>query len=80
MITGGLPRLGLDSFLGGAGFGLGRKRKFKYSPDIQAVVLRQFTSQAPKKGLFSGQERRLIVRSGGGTSGGVVPKGIMSKF
>ncbi|MEM4245419.1 MAG: hypothetical protein QXR60_04420, partial [Candidatus Nanoarchaeia archaeon] len=56
----GLPRISLGESLS---YGRKRvsKRRFKYTPDIQAVVLRQFVTKAPTKRLFTGLERRFIV-------------------
>lgn len=77
----GVPRLDLGEVFGG-GVRSRRGRKFKYTPDIQAVILGQFTSKSPKKGLFTGQERRLIISKEGISSKkvGGLPKSFMDKF
>jgi hypothetical protein len=51
---------GLDSGYKG-GYRTKRKRKYAYTPDLRAIMTGEYSYEQPKKGIFTGQERRFII-------------------
>jgi len=51
---------GLDSGYKG-GYRTKRKRKYAYTPDLRAIMMGEYSYESPKKGIFTGQERRFII-------------------